>query len=286
LPSITYKYNISNDFVFRAAYTTALARPNYYDLVPYTNITTSDRHIAVGNSGLKVTYSHNFDIMGEYYFSSVGIISAGLFYKHLNNFIYKYKDIQYTTEKFNQDFPDQSNPITAGEEWNFVQSRNGKGVDVFGFEMAIQRKLDFLPSQFLKNFAIYLNYTYTHSKAKGIADENGSERTDVSLPGTAPHMFNASLSWENKKFSARASLNTTSNYIDVLGASEFFDSYYDKQLFVDVNAAYKITDKFRVFAEANNLTNQPLRYYQGTSDRMQQAEYYKPTFNVGVKYDF
>ncbi len=286
LPGVTYKYNIKDNLIFRAAYTTSLARPNYYDLVPYTNVASSDKNISVGNSELKVTYSHNFDIMGEYYLSSVGILSAGIFYKHLDNFIYKYKDIQYTHEKYSNDFPGLSNPIPEGEKWSFLQSRNGKGVEVFGFEVAIQRKLDFLPTDFLKNFAVYLNYTYTHSKAKGIADEEGTERKDVSLPGTAPHMFNASLAWENKRFSARASLNTTSGYIDVLGASEFYDSYYDKQLFLDINASYKVIPSVRVFAEANNLTNQPLCYYQGKSDRLQQAEYYKPTFNIGIKYDF
>lgn len=287
LPNVTYKYNIKDNLVLRTAYTTALARPNYYDLVPYTNINSKDKNISVGNSDLKVTYSHNFDIMAEYYLSSVGLLSAGVFYKKLNNFIYKYRDIEYTRANYAQDFPDLSNPIQEGEKWDFTQSRNGKGVDVFGFEIALQRKLDFLPTQFLKNFAIYLNYTYTHSKAKGIADEDGNERKDISLPGTAPHMFNASLSWENKKFSARASLNTTSSYIDVLGASEFYDSYYDKQLFLDMNASYKIIPSMRIFAEANNLTNQPLRYYQGkSSNRMMQVEYYRPTFNVGVKCDF
>ncbi len=286
LPNVTYKYDIKDNLVFRAAYTTALARPNYYDLVPYTNINSEDAAMSVGNADLKVTYSHNFDIMAEYYLSSVGILSGGVFYKKLNNFIYKYKDIQYTSEKYTKDFPDLSNPIPAGEKWEFTQSRNGNGVDVFGLELALQRKLDFLPTSFLKNLAVYLNYTYTHSEAKGIADEDGNERSNISLPGTAPHMFNASLSWENKKFLARVSLNTTSSYIDELGSSDFYDRYYDKQLFLDANASYKITHSLRIFAEANNLTNQPLRYYQGSEDKMMQLEYYQPTFNMGIKYDF
>ena len=74
----------------------------------------------------------------------------------------------------------------------------------YGFEVAFQRQLDFFESKFLKGFGIYLNYTYTKSEAKGIADEDGNERKDVSLPGTAPHMFNGSLSWENKRFSAQS----------------------------------------------------------------------------------
>ena len=41
----------------------------------------------------------------------------------------------------------------------------------------------------------------------------------------------------------------------------------------------------RIFLEANNLTNQPLRYYQGVSERTQQIEYYRPRFNLGLKFD-
>jgi outer membrane receptor protein involved in Fe transport len=65
----------------------------------------------------------------------------------------------------------------------------------------------------------------------------------------------------------------------------FFDRYYDTQTFVDFNASYKFDKSFRIFFEANNLTNQPLRYYQGIQDRTMQAEYYNTRFNLGLKYD-
>lgn len=285
-PSLTVKYNVEDNLILRGAYTTSIARPNYYSLVPYTSISQGNDEVSIGNPDLKATYAHNFDISAEYYFKSVGLVSAGVFYKNLKNFIYKYTDISYTSDDFVLDFPDIPSPIPADKDWTYSESRNGNGVDVFGLELAVQRKLDFLPGAFLKNFAVYLNYTYTWSQTKGIWDSKGNERKDISLPGTAPHMFNASLSWENKKFSARASLNYTSDYIDALGGSAFEDSYYDKQLFVDMNASYKVTPQFRIFAEANNLTNQPLRYYQGEKNRVMQLEYYQPTFNLGVKYDF
>ena len=37
--------------------------------------------------------------------------------------------------------------------------------------------------------------------------------------------------------------------------------------------------------EANNLTNQPLRYYQGIQSRTMQVEYYNARFNFGLKFD-
>lgn len=284
-PNITFKYNVNDDFVLRSAFTTAIARPNYYNLVPYTNINVGGEEISIGNPDLKATYSSNFDMMAEYYFKSVGLVSAGSFYKNLQNFIYKYTNVKYASPNFDTDFPEMTNPIETDAKWTFSQQRNGKSVNVFGFESAFQRKLDFLPTSFLKNLAVYLNYTYTWSKTKGIWDSEGNERKDIKLPGTAPHMFNASLSWENKNLSARVSLNYTSDYIDELGENKFYDRYYDKQLFVDANASYKINSKIRLFAEANNLTNQPLRYYQGNKERMMQLEYYRPTFNFGIKYD-
>ncbi|MFV8369876.1 TonB-dependent receptor [Flavobacterium sp. LB2R40] len=285
LPSIAFKYDATDDLILRAAFTTALARPNYYALAPYVNNIAADAEIQAGNPELDATFSHNFDFMAENYFESVGLVSAGVFYKNLNKFIYTYSDNQYTTADFANDFPTQSNPVPMGENWNFIQSRNGDNVSVYGFEFAFQRQLDFLPGKFLKGFGVYANYTFTQSDAKGISDADGNERTNVSLPGTAPHMINGSLFWENSTFSARASANFAADYLDELGASEFQDSYYDKQFFLDMNVSYKLTKSLRIFAEANNITNQPLRYYQGTSNRTKQLEFYQARYNVGVKFD-
>ncbi len=285
LPSFAIKYDIQNDLILRAALSTALARPNYYSLAPYVNVNTEDTEISAGNPDLDATNATNFDVMAEKYFKSVGILSGGMFYKKMKNFIYNAGDSQYTQEKFAADFPNQSNPITNGEAWDFVQSKNGDNVDVYGFEVALQRQLDFIPINFFKSLGVYVNYTFTKSKTKGITNEDGEEREGIDLPGTAPHMFNASLSWENDKFSIRVSTNYSSDYIDELGGNEFEDRYYDHQFFLDANASYKVTKNFRLFAEANNLTNQPLRYYQGVSERTMQAEYYMPRFNLGLKFD-
>lgn len=285
LPGLTFKYVPMENFVLRAAATTALARPNYYTLSPFVSTVLDDNEISAGNPALKASYSWNFDLMAEYYFKSLGLISGGVFYKNIDNFIYTFRDEFYTRDKYAADFPDLQNPIEAGDNWTLIQSRNGEEVKVYGLEVALQRQLDFLPGKFLKGFGIYTNYTYTRSSAKGIYSLDGDLRTGIMLPGTAPHMFNASLSWENKRFSARASLNYTAAYLDELGGDNFNDRFYDQQLFLDANASYRITKNVRLFAEANNLTNQPLRYYQGTSDRTMQMEYYRQRYNFGLKFD-
>jgi len=290
LPSLNLRYDVNKSTVLRGAVTTALARPKYHDLVPYFNVNPNDFELSSGNPQLKPIRSTNIDLLGEKYFRTIGILSGGIFYKKLSNFFYTYRDENYNAEKFSADFPNVSNPINADEKWEFTQRRNGSDVDVYGFEVAFQRQLDFLPGIW-KGFGVYTNYTFTASNAKGIYDGSGVLiREDVTLPGTAPHMFNASLSFENKKTVVRVSANYTAAYVDDsddAGYNEdaFYDRYYDKQFFLDVNASYAVLKNLRVFAEANNLTNQPLRYYQGEKDRTAQLEYYGPRFNLGVKFD-
>ena len=113
----------------------------------------------------------------------------------------------------------------------------------------------------------------------------GDERTDMTLPNTSPNMFNGSLGYDDGKFTARISGNFADAYIDEIGSNEFTDRYYDKQFFLDINVGYAITKQLRVYADLTNLTDQPLRYYQGAKNRTMQAEYYGKRLTFGLKYD-
>lgn len=271
LPGLHARFLVDENTVIRVAWTNTIARPNYYDLVPYRQVNIEDMELAAGNPELKPTTSMNFDVMAERYLSNVGLISGGVFFKQINDFAYVFVDRDYSE---------------GGTVYDkFFQPRNGDGASLFGAELAVQRQLDFLPG-FLRNFGVYANYTYVSTTADGIRNADGEVRNDVDLPGTAENTVNLSLSYETAKFSSRISYNFTSNYIDELGDEAQYDRYYDDQTFVDANASYKFTPKLRFFMEANNLTNQPLRYFQGERRFMMQEEYYSVRFNAGVKFDF
>ena len=55
--------------------------------MPSVNIKRSDNEITIGNPELKPTVSYNFDLSADYYFRSIGLISAGIFYKKIDDFI-------------------------------------------------------------------------------------------------------------------------------------------------------------------------------------------------------
>ncbi|SNY94670.1 TonB-dependent receptor [Flagellimonas pacifica] len=265
LPGIHFKFDPTNRTVLRFAWTNTIARPNYVDLVPFRNVINEDEEIETGNAELDPTRSMNFDLVAEHYFESVGIISGGVFYKDIKDFIYT----------------SLSEDTATG--YDLFQPLNGDSASIFGAEVAFQRQLDFLPG-FAKNLSIYLNYTMLTSSTDGI--RNGDEiRENIDLPGTAPNMFNGSLGYADKKFSLRLSTNFSDAYIDELGENSFEDRYYDKQFFVDLNASFTINKNLRLYADLNNITNQPLRYYQGVENRTQQVEFYEKRLTFGLKYD-
>lgn len=269
LPGLHLKYDFNKTTILRAAWTNTMARPNYFSLVPYREIAREDNEIAIGNPDLIPTTSMNFDLMFEKYFRTIGIISGGIFYKDIKDFI-----VTETREEY----------LFEGTTWDtYSQPINGGNAEIFGFEFAAQRQLDFLPG-FWKGFGVYTNYTFTTSSITDFRVE-GREDEDISLPGTAKHTLNASISYDNKQFSFRTSVNYSSAFVDEFGEEAFYDRYYNKAIHLDVNANYAITPKFRVYAEANNLLNTPLYYYQGISSRLMQAEYYNVRLQFGVKLD-
>lgn len=273
LPSILFKWDVNEEFKVRASYTQTLSRPKYAALAPSVNINRSDSEITIGNTNLKPTLSYNFDLSADYYFQSIGLISAGVFYKRVDDFIVdqvrtnvEYQGVEY--RRFTQ-------PINAGN------------ADLLGVELAYQRDFGFI-SPALKCLGFYGTYTYTHTRVKDFNFEGRESETGLTLPGSPKHTANASLAFEKSGLSLRVSYNFASSFIDEMGESTFYDRYYDKVGYLDANASYTFGKKLKTtfYAEATNLLNQPLRYYQGTTDRTMQAEYYGMRVNAGVKINF
>ncbi|MEM9547090.1 MAG: TonB-dependent receptor [Bacteroidota bacterium] len=268
LPGLHVKYNLDKNSILRFAWTNTLARPNYFDLVPYQQIEDGEE-LSIGNPDLEATTSMNFDLMAEHYFGRVGILSGGIFYKDISDFIVNQS---FTNFDFN------------GTTWaNFTQPINGGNASLFGAEFAFQRQLGFI-SPSLKPVGVYMNYTYTHSE---ITDFNfeGREDEELALPGSPQHTFNFSLAYENKKLSSRISLNYASDFIDEVGGEAFGDRYYDQVTYLDFNINYSVNNNWVIYFNANNLLNQPLRYFQGESSRTMQNEFYNARFDLGVKFD-
>lgn len=273
LPSVLVKYDVNDDFKVRASFTNTIARPKYSALAPNITIKRSDNEISLGNPGLKPTLSYNFDLSGEYYFKSIGLVSAGVFYKKINDFI-----VDQTLRNYNY------NGTTYTK---FSQPRNSGNADLLGVEVAYQRDFSFIAPS-LKCIGFYGTYTYSYSRVDNFNFEGRENESGLRLPGSPEHTANASLFFEKSGLSIRLSYNYASAFIDEMGSEKFYDRYYDAVNYMDANASYTFGKKLKTtfYAEANNLLNQPLRYYQGTKDRTMQSEHYGIKVNAGVKINF
>ena len=286
LPSILMKYNATDDLKFRASFTKTLSRPKYSALVPCIHYNIAEEEARFGNANLKPTTSYNFDLSGEYYFESVGLVSLGFFYKNVKDVIADEKwkstnDPNIPAGLLNED----GEPV----KYEIAKPINAYDADLFGLEFAYQRDFGFIAPA-LKCIGFYGTYTYTHSSTKNHQFEHRTmeEGEDIKMTGSPEHTANASLYYEKKGLNVRLSYNFASEFVDEFGTVAALDRYYDKVNYLDANASYTFGDKFKTtfYVEANNLLNQPLRYYQGTKDRTMQEEYYGIRLNAGVKINF
>ena len=273
LPSFLVKWDATDDLKVRASYTKTLARPKYSHLVANASYNTEESpvEITLGNPDLKPITSHNVDLSAEYYFKSVGLVSAALFYKRVNDYSVNLK---------------RDMPYGNYAEAEVSQPLNAFDADLLGVELGFQRDFGFI-SPALKCLGFYGNYTYTHSDIVKSAFGDKDEQT---LPGSPEHMANASLYFDKWGLNLRLSYNFTSSFQD---DEEYIEDaplrrYYDATHYMDLNASYTWGKniKFTVYAQANNLLNQPLRYYQGEKDRTMQVEYYGVKLNAGFKVNF
>lgn len=282
LPSLLLKYRFHEDGNLRASITKTLSRPKYSALIANKTINTEDMEATIGDPNTKPAEAINIDLSADYYFKSIGLVSLGLFYKDIKNV-----NVEWSSNKYlGSDLGLQGE--YANEEFEVTQNINAYDARIWGIEAALQRDFGFI-SPALNCVGFYGNYTYTHSSTRNFNERlNVQEGEEVKVAGSPEHSANASLYFDKAGFNIRLSWNYASSFIDEMSTSRALDRYYDAVNYMDLNASYTWGKnyKFTVYADAKNLLNQPLRYYQGTKDRTMQMEYYGVKVQAGVKIAF
>ena len=277
LPSLLLKYTPDDNSNVRFSITKTISRPKYSALVANKSFNLADQEATIGDPNIKPTEAWNFDLSADYYFKSIGMVSLGLYYKDIKNV--NVETLGYYTGE-------ELGLAGNGELFEVTQNMNAYDARVFGVEVAWQRDFGFIAPE-LRCLGFYGNYTYTHSTTRNYNPRLGIEDgDDVKMAGSPEHTANASLYFEKNGVNVRLSYNFASDFIDMMNTgSRELDRYYDKVNYLDLNASYTWgkNAKFTVYAEANNLLNQPLRYYQGESKRTMQVEYYGVKVNAGIK---
>jgi TonB-dependent receptor len=268
LPQFHFKYSPNEQSNLRAALTWTYSRPNFDDILPYRQSELDSREITLGNPDLQFARAINVDILAEKYTDRGGLLSGGVFYKHIDNFIYYFEQRKFV-----------NNISRPG--WFFVTTaQNGLQAHVLGAETSINRQFFNLPG-ILKHTGVYFNYTYTWSQAT-IGERNGQQEK-ITLPGQSPHTVNFALFYNSPKLYAKLSTNFNDRFLDELGIKKSWDIYYERNFNVDFNLVYHLNRNWQIYLNALNLNNQPLKYFIGTSTRTKQQEYYSWWGMLGLR---
>ncbi|NEQ69270.1 MAG: TonB-dependent receptor [Symploca sp. SIO2D2] len=284
LPSFQWRYDASENLVYRASWSNSLARPGFSETAYRSFINDDGDEIEIGNPFLETLESTNWDASVEYYLPSLGLFSAAVFYKDIENFA------------FEQSFERDENPevfaslLGSSSVFDSIEEistySNGSTGDITGLELAYQQELGFLGDSF-EGFGVMANITFIDSEA------NYPTREGAKVPfiGQSDTVGNLALTYEKGKFFARAAMNWRSERLredEAIGGDAFEDLYVDDFSQIDLTFRYRATKNWTFFTELINITDEPFRVFlkspNGAPDRNGQVEEYGWSSNIGFRW--
>lgn len=271
LPGLHARYQIDKNTQVRAAWTKSVVRATFGQLAP--GFVIDDDEATFGNPDLKPLESSNLDLGIEHFMGRAGTVSAFVFYKDIQNFVY-------------------NTDLAGSGAWaNFAEAHtyaNGDSAKLYGLELAYSQKFDWLPAPW-NGLLVGANSTFSRSSAdiEGFDAASGTHRKrNISLPSQSDTVGNLMLGWEDDKLSLRLSANYKSAYLYELASinDKAHDLHVDAQTFVDFSARYSLSKNLQVSFEAQNLTDESYFVYTGHRGYNGQYEEYGPTYKVGLTF--
>lgn len=241
LPSISLTWNLNEKQKLRAGYGKTLDRvfARERSLDQYQSI--EDGKLYTGNKVLKNASLDNADLRWEYYPSESEFLSAGLFYKHIQNPI----------ENFEWEGAKVTNVVAV----------NYKEADLYGAEAEIRKNMGFIPVSWADRFSLIANVSYTYTRIRDSFFWKGSlEWTDEvagnrPLTGTTPFLVNANLYYTDPKLKTQLAVNYnyTSETLYAAGDTEFGYLYQDPYDQLDVTLIQPFGKSVTLKAGVQNL---------------------------------
>jgi outer membrane receptor protein involved in Fe transport len=90
------------------------------------------------------------------------------------------------------------------------------------------------------------------------------------------------MSYEKDGLNLRLAGYYLSRSLFGIGGASGLDIFTEPRLSLDFGSSYSFNKNVSVYFNAKNLTNTPLTFSEGTSDRVTQREFYGATYQVGV----
>ncbi len=286
-PSVNVTYNITDNFLLRAAYNKAIGRPDLGNIVPNVALpdsTLPGQTIKVANPTLKAEEAQNFDLSLEYYFNKGGVVSVGGFSKDFTNFW----GTSNVTGPEALAILEAANGVPNAEVYinngDIVSTTVNVGTArITGFEFNFQQSLDGL-TNFTKGVSVFVNGTALHLEGAPNADFSAFVRRTL----------NWGVAYDSRRFSAKLNWNYRGRERDApttVGGITYYE-YFAPRLYLDANLEFRLTEHFGLFFNGRNLTNVPQddeRYAAGVTPdyaKLYRRELFGTAYTFGIKGSF
>lgn len=256
LPSLNLSANVTDEFIVRFAAAKVMARPQLGNLNPGGTIsTTGTLSVTSGNPFLKPFRANTLDASFEWYHGKGAFIGLGLFYKDIGTYIQSLRsNVPYNQTGLPLNLLPSN--FTGEEIFQVTTPINTSGGPLKGFEINVQQPFDFLPG-FLSHFGMTANYTRVQSKINYQVSPTATTLIRDDLLNLSPESWNATLYYDDGKFSARGSVAYRSDYLQrVPGQNNNDVEGKNSTLNVDAQLTYKLNDQFELTLEGVNLTDE------------------------------
>ncbi len=284
LPSLNITVEARPDLLLRFGASKVMARPQLPNLSPGGSISTQTQTLTTGNPLLEPFRATTADFSIEWYPTRETLVSAGIFYKDIETFI---QTLQTTVRFGDTGFPLTLLPASQNADTLYLQTSpvNSEGGPLKGFELSVQSPFTFLPG-IGKNFGAILNYTRVESEIDYVLNTAGTAFFTADLVNLSKSSWNATLYFENERFSARVSGAYRDPYLSTVPGGSGNDVRGKQDSFnVDVAATYKLSDALSFTVEGINLTDQfDERYISSVRENSESFEHTGRQYFVGFRY--
>jgi len=256
LPSGNLAITLKKDLILRLAAAKVMSRPQLGNLSPGGTITTTGNlSITVGNPFLQPFRAKTYDSSLEWYFAPNSFLGLGLFYKDIGTYI--------QTLRTNVPYNETGLPLsllpanfTGTEVFQVTTPVNTQGGPLKGYEINYQHAFTFLPGYF-RHLGTLLNYTYVNSKIEYLISPTASATITDDLLNLSPKSWNATLYYDDGRFSARVSGSHRTTFLTrVPGQNNNDVEGKNGTLNVDASVSYRVNKNVQLVFEGVNLTNE------------------------------
>jgi iron complex outermembrane recepter protein len=287
LPSLNLAWNVTDNVMLRFGAAKVMARPQLPSLNPGGTVNTTLRTITSGNPLLEPFRAKTYDLSAEWYFAENSLISVALFYKDIDTYIQTLRETRpFNTTGLPLELLTVSG-LPADTPFDITSPINTPGGPLKGFEINYQQPFSFLPGVW-SGFGVLLNYTHVESEIKYAISPTSSLYVNADLVNLSPDAYNATLYFENKRFSARVSGSYRDRYLQTVPGRNGNDFEGKNETFnVDANMTYNVNDHLSVTLEGINLTDEYNDQFVDTAgDRASVYHHTGRQYFFGARYSF